>query len=89
LRSGSTSQLNVYRTVIHRIFIFAKLKIVDVIYCMTNEFERRIESLILDEETRITVKNLIVEAGKDFPCLNCTSKDECENFKWFVKWFGS
>jgi hypothetical protein len=56
---------------------------------MTNEFERRIESLILDEETRITVKNLIVEAGKDFPCLNCTSKDECENFKWFVKWFGS
>lgn len=55
---------------------------------MTNEFEKRIESLGLDRKGEEAIKKLIFEAGKVFPCLNCPSKDECENFKWFIKWFG-
>jgi hypothetical protein len=43
----------------------------------------------LNEATEEKIKQLIIEAGKEFPCLNCLSKDECENFKWFVKWFGN
>jgi hypothetical protein len=56
---------------------------------MNNEFEKRIDSLSLDKENKKVIRNLIMEAGKEFPCLKCPSKDECENFKWFVKWFGS
>lgn len=56
---------------------------------MNNEFEKCINSLSLDEENKKVIRNLIIEAGKEFPCLKCPSKDECENFKWFVKWFGS
>lgn len=59
-----------------------------MIYYMTNEFEKRIESLGLDKKGEEAIKKLITEAGKVFPCLSCPSKDECENFKWFVKWFG-
>jgi len=55
---------------------------------MTSEFEKRIDLLGFDVATKQEVKNLITEAGKEFPCLNCSSKDECENFKWFIKWFG-
>jgi len=55
---------------------------------MTNEFERRIEQLNSHKATAEKTKQLIVEAGKEFPCLKCPSKDECENFKWFLKWFG-
>jgi hypothetical protein len=31
---------------------------------------------------------LIEDAAKEFPCLSCPSKDDCSNFKWFIKWFG-
>ena len=55
---------------------------------MSNEFEKRIDSLNLEEGDKKVIRNLIIEAGKEFPCLKCPSKDECENFKWFVKWFG-
>ena len=55
---------------------------------MTNEFEKRIDSLSFDTQAKQEVKKLIIEAGKEFPCLTCPSKDECENFKWFIKWFG-
>lgn len=54
---------------------------------MTNEFERRIEELNFSEATAEKVKQLIAEAGKEFPCLDCPSKNECESFKWFLKWF--
>jgi hypothetical protein len=55
---------------------------------MTNEFEKRIDSLSFDTQDKQEVKKLVIEAGKEFPCLICPSKDECENFKWFIKWFG-
>ena len=54
---------------------------------MTNEYERRIELLNLDEVTTEKINHLMVEIGKEFPCLKCPSKNECENFEWFLKWF--
>jgi hypothetical protein len=54
---------------------------------MTDEFRKRIELSMLDEETKKKVLGLIKEAGKEFPCLGCPSKDTCENFKWYSKWF--
>jgi len=37
--------------------------------------------LFLDNEDEEKIKKLIIEVGKEFPCLACPSKDECENFK--------
>lgn len=54
---------------------------------MSGEFKRRIKLLGLDEQSEKKVIALIAEAGEEFPCLTCPSKDECENFKWFKKWF--
>jgi len=55
---------------------------------MTGEFERRIGLLNFDGDTSAKIMQLIAEAGKEFPCLKCPSKDECENFEWFLNWFG-
>lgn len=54
---------------------------------MTGEFSRQISSLGLDEAIRKKVLAVIMEAGDEFPCLQCASKDTCENFKWYIKWF--
>jgi hypothetical protein len=56
---------------------------------MTEEFAKRLELLNLDKETFENVRKIIEEAGKEFPCLSCPSKDNCANFKWFIKWFGA
>jgi hypothetical protein len=55
---------------------------------LASEFRKRVEFLGIDEDAKKKVLDLIVEAGKDFPCLECPSKETCENFKWFIKWFG-
>jgi len=54
---------------------------------MTTEFEKRIKLFNLDNDTTSKLMALITEAGKEFPCQKCPSKDECENYKWFLKWF--
>ena len=54
---------------------------------MVNEFRKRIELLGLDEENKKKVINLTEDAEREFPCLACPSKDTCENFKWYIKWF--
>jgi hypothetical protein len=54
---------------------------------LTGEFRRRVELLGLDEQITKKIVDLIVEAGNEFPCLVCPSKDSCENFKWYIKWF--
>ena len=54
---------------------------------MTGGFVKRVELLGLDEETTKKVIDLIKEVGEEFPCLACPSKDTCENFKWYTKWF--
>ncbi len=56
---------------------------------MVNEFERRLKQLKLDQVTAGKVRNLVQEAMQEFPCMSCASKDECSNFKWFVKWFAA
>ena len=53
----------------------------------TNEFEKRVGSLNFESDTVVRIIKLITEAGKEFPCQKCPSKDECENYKWFLKWF--
>lgn len=55
---------------------------------MTGEFEKRLGLLNLDKTSFENVNQLFSEAGNEFPCLSCPSKDECANFKWFLKWFG-
>jgi hypothetical protein len=55
---------------------------------MSNEFKKRIELLDFDSNSVTRIMKLIMEAGKEFPCQKCPSKDECENYKWFLKWFG-
>ena len=54
---------------------------------MADNFRKRVEFLGLDEENKKKVIDLIEEAGREFPCLACPSKDTCKNFKWYKKWF--
>jgi hypothetical protein len=53
------------------------------------EFGKRMKTIGLDEETQSKIEQLIGEAAGEFPCLTCPSKDECNSFKWFLKWFGT
>jgi len=55
---------------------------------MSSEFEKQIGLLNFDGVTSVNIMQLITKAGKEFPCLKCPSKSECENFKWFLKWLG-
>ena len=55
---------------------------------MSNEFENRIELFNFEGDKVAKIMKLIIEAGNEFPCQKCPSKDECENYKWFLKWFG-
>ncbi|MGD6810443.1 MAG: hypothetical protein ACQCN3_12160 [Candidatus Bathyarchaeia archaeon] len=54
---------------------------------MRGEFNKRIEALGLDEETKQKILKIIEEAGAEYPCLKCSSNDDCENFQWYLKWF--
>ena len=53
------------------------------------EFKTRLETTGLDEATQSKIEQIIAEARNEFPCLSCPSKDECDSFKWFIKWFGT
>jgi hypothetical protein len=46
------------------------------ILTMTNEFQKRLELLRIDKRTLEELLKLIEDAGKEFPCLSCPSKDE-------------
>jgi hypothetical protein len=54
-----------------------------------SEFEKRLKAMRLEGETLDKVKRLLGEAGSEFPCLSCPSRDDCGSFKWFLKWFGN
>ncbi len=56
---------------------------------MSPELERKIKEIIKDPETEQRLGEIISEAGNEFPCLSCPSKDECNSYKWFLKWFGN
>jgi len=56
---------------------------------MRGEFRKRIETLNLDEELKQKLFTIIEEAGTEFPCIHCSSNDNCENFHWYIKWFNN
>jgi hypothetical protein len=56
---------------------------------MVNEFEKKLSKLNLDRSTADNVRKLVQEAMLEFPCMSCSSKNECSNFNWFTKWFAA
>ena len=56
---------------------------------MQGEFEKKIREMKIDEPKSEALFEIIKMAEKEFPCLSCTSKDECANFEWYKKWFGT
>jgi hypothetical protein len=56
---------------------------------MATEFEKQVNQLALDNATRDQIFQIIADAGKEYPCLSCPSKDDCASFAWFIKWFGT
>jgi hypothetical protein len=55
---------------------------------LLGEFENQIKKII-DSKSAEKIVEVINLAGKEFPCLSCLSKAECDSFKWFIKWFGN
>jgi hypothetical protein len=53
------------------------------------EFGKGLKSMRLDEKTKTKREQVIREARKEFPCLSCPSKEDCNSYKWFLKWFGT
>jgi hypothetical protein len=53
------------------------------------EFVEKLKAAGLNPDELEKASQLIAEAGSEFPCLSCPSKDECASFKWFQKWFGT
>jgi hypothetical protein len=51
------------------------------------EFRKRLKAMGLDAAALSKIEQLLNEAGSEFPCLSCPSRDECGSFKWFLKWF--
>jgi hypothetical protein len=54
-----------------------------------DEFKKRIEALGLNEETIHKLLKIVEDAGTEFPCLQCSSNDDCKNFQWYLKWFSN
>jgi hypothetical protein len=55
---------------------------------MSTEFEKRFDDTINDSVPEQKLAEIVSEAASEFPCLSCPSKDECNSYKWFLKWFG-
>lgn len=56
---------------------------------MVAEFEKQLSQFALDDAAKAKIVQMISDAGKEYPCLSCPSKDDCASFKWFLKWFGT
>ena len=56
---------------------------------MRGEIERQIKKAVNDRNVTEQIMRVIETAGQEFPCLSCSSKDECKTFSWFKKWFGT
>jgi hypothetical protein len=54
---------------------------------LLGEFEKQIRK-ITDNKSTGKIIEVINSAGQEFPCLSCSSNEECATFKWFTKWFG-
>jgi hypothetical protein len=56
---------------------------------MPTEFEKRFNDKINDSVLEQKLAEIVSEAASEFPCQSCPSKDECNSYKWFLKWFGT
>lgn len=56
---------------------------------MKNEFSNKFIKLNLDSNQLQKIEGIIEEAGDEFPCLSCSSTNDCATFAWFSKWFGN
>lgn len=55
---------------------------------MVSEFRKKLEQLDLKTTMIQNIEEITKVARNEFPCLSCPSNDECNTFKWFLKWFG-
>ena len=55
---------------------------------MSGELEKQIKENVKDKQTAEKLVGAVVAAGQEFPCLTCESRDECQTYLWFAKWFG-
>jgi hypothetical protein len=56
---------------------------------LRGEFAKRIMLLDVDEKTKEELLKMVEEAGAEHPCLACSSNDDCDSFKWYLKWFSN
>ena len=55
---------------------------------MTSEFRKQLRLLDLKTSMIQRIEEIIKVAGNEFSCLSCPTTDDCNTFKWFLKWFG-
>ena len=54
---------------------------------MTGQFEKQIQQMKPNSEVTEKIVKMINAAGDEFSCPACPSKSDCDNYKWFIKWF--
>lgn len=55
---------------------------------MTGELENKIRTTVKDQATVEKLVEAADCAAEEFPCLTCSSHEDCGTFKWYLKWFG-
>jgi hypothetical protein len=56
---------------------------------LTGEFEDRVKKLKLDPKFEKYILDMFNEASTEDPCTKCSSKGDCENFKWHKKYLNT
>ena len=56
---------------------------------VSGEFEQRVKKLGLDQKYEKELIDMFNSASSEDPCMNCESREGCENFKWHKKWLGT
>jgi len=61
---------------------------IEELHALSGEIENQITITVKDREAAQKLKETVEAAGQEFPCLTCSSHDECATYKWYTKWFG-
>jgi len=56
---------------------------------LPGEFEKQVKKLGLDPQTEKELIDILNKATNEDPCMECESKETCENFKWHKKWLNT
>lgn len=56
---------------------------------MSGEFEKKIKKMNLDPKFEKELLAMFNQASSEDPCINCASKEGCENFKWHKKYLNT